>query len=60
MRQNAQVALQPLVTGVIRFFEEARGLIMSELQIENLSMPAAGLGPENPLPPLGVAKEANR
>ncbi len=30
---------------------------MSELKIETLTMPAAELGPENPLPPLGVAQE---
>jgi hypothetical protein len=30
---------------------------MSELRIESWSMPAADLGPENPLPPIGVAEE---
>ena len=30
---------------------------MSELRIETLTMPAADLGPENPLPPLHVARD---
>ncbi len=32
---------------------------MSELRIENWSMPGADVGPENPLPPLGMAEEVH-